>query len=128
MKIEHLAIWVDDIELLRNFYITYFNVNCSNKYTNQKRGFTSYFLSFGEDKTRIELMHISDIAKPVSKGNLKGLAHFAISVRGKDAVDALTERLRKDGYAIVGEPRTSGDGYYESVILDPEGNYIEIVA
>lgn len=127
-KIEHLAIWVEDIELIRQFYIKYFDVTCGNIYINPTRGFTSYFLSFGEDKTRIEFMHISSIANPPSRGNLKGLAHFAISVGGKCAVDSLTERLRSDGYEVVGEPRMSGDGYYESVILDPEGNYVEILA
>lgn len=127
MKIEHLAIWADDIELLRQFYMKYFNFSCGEKYINTKRNFTSYFLSFGEDKTRIELMHIPDMENPVSRGNLKGLTHFAISVGGKDVVNVFTERLREDGYTIASEPRTSGDGYYESAVLDPEGNYIEIV-
>ena len=127
MKIEHLAIWVDDIELLRAFYMKYFNMSCGEKYVNPRRNYTSYFLSFGEGKTRIELMHIPDMANPVSRGNLKGLAHIAISVGGKEAVNTLTEKLREDGYTIAGEPRTSGDGYYESVVLDPEGNYVEIV-
>ncbi|MDR2038902.1 MAG: VOC family protein [Bacteroidales bacterium] len=126
MKIEHLAIWVDDIEVMRQFYLKYFSIGCNDKYVNPKRNFASYFLSFGEDKTRIELMHIPDIANPVSRGNLKGLAHFAISVGGKEIVDILTERLRKDGYTIASEPRTTGDGYYESAVLDPEGNYVEI--
>lgn len=128
MKIEHLAIWVNDLELLRQFYTKYFNLTCGDKYVNSKRNFTSYFLSFGEDKTRIELMHIPDLSSPASRGNLKGLAHFAISVKDKETVTALTERLRKDGYTIAGEPRTTGDGYYESVVLDPEGNYVEIQA
>lgn len=129
MKIEHLAIWVNDIELIRQFYMTYFNMACSEKYINPKRNYTSYFLSFGENKSRIELMNIPDaIQNPVSRGHMKGLAHFAISVGGTEAVDSLTEKFRKDGYTIAGEPRTSGDGYYESVILDPEGNYVEIVA
>ncbi len=126
MKIEHLAIWVEDIELLRQFYMKYFNVGSGDKYVNTKRSYTSYFLSFGENKTRIELMHIPNMESPTSRGNLKGLAHFAISVGGKEAVNALTERLRKDGYTIVSEPRTTGDGYYESGVSDPEGNYIEI--
>lgn len=128
MKIEHLAVWVEDIELLRQFYMTYFNLSCSDKYINPKRNYTSYFLSFGEGKTRIELMNIPRMNAPESRGNLKGLAHFAIAVGGKERVDELTERFRKDGYIIAGEPRTSGDGYYESVVLDPEGNYVEIVA
>lgn len=127
MKIEHLAIWVDDIELIRRFYITYFDVTCNDKYVNTIRNFTSYFLSFGENESRIELMNIPDMQEPTSRGQLKGLTHFAISVGGKDAVNALTERLRNDGYTIAGEPRTSGDGYYESVVLDPEGNRIELI-
>lgn len=126
MKIEHLAIWVDDVELLREFYMKYFNFSCGEKYVNTKRNFTSYFLSFGKDKTRIELMHIPDMENPVSRGDLKGLAHFAISVGGKDIVNVLTEKLREDGYTVVSEPRTTGDGYFESAVLDPEGNYVEI--
>jgi len=126
MKIEHLAIWTDDIELLRQFYVRYFNVSCGEKYVNPKKNFTSYFLSFGNEKTRLELMHIPNMENLARRENLKGLAHFAISVGGKETVDALTERLRRDGYTIVSEPRTTGDGYYESVVLDPEKNYVEI--
>lgn len=126
MKIEHLAIWVEDLELLREFYVTYFSLSCSKKYRSTSRDFTSYFLSFGEGNTRIELMHMPNKGAPASRGDLKGLAHLAISVGGRDAVNALTERLREDGFVIASEPRTTGDGYYESVVLDPEGNYIEI--
>lgn len=126
MKIEHLAIWADDIDLLSEFYMKYFNVSRGEKYVNVKKNFTSYFLSFGGDKARIELMHIPYMTNPVSRGNLKGLAHFAIAVGGKNVVDVLTERLRADGYTIASEPRTTGDGYYESSVLDPEGNLIEI--
>jgi len=126
LKIEHIAIWADDIELLRQFYMKYFSVDCSEKYVNTKRNFTSFFLSFGEDKTRIELMHIPEMENPSGRGNIKGLAHFAISVGGKNVVDTLTERLRIDGYTIASEPRTTGDGYYESAVLDPEGNCLEI--
>ncbi len=126
MKIDHIAMYVEDIELIRAFYIQYFNLNCSVKYINPHKKFTSYFLSFQEDSTRIELMHTPDRAHPASRGNLKGLAHFAISVGGKDKVNELTETLRKDGYTIASEPRTTGDGYYESAVLDPEGNYIEL--
>ena len=128
MKIEHIAIWADEIELLRAFYTKYFDLNCGDRYTNSAKNFTSYFLSFGEGKTRIELMRIPDMESPASRGNLRGLAHFAISVGGKEIVNTLTERLRKDGYSILSEPRTTGDGYYESAIADPEGNYVEISA
>lgn len=126
MKIEHIAIWAEDIDLLCRFYATYFNTKSGEKYFNPKRNFASCFISFEEAETRIELMYLPNIEAPASRGNLKGLAHLAISVGGKEAVNALTERLREDGHPIVSEPRTTGDGYYESAVLDPEGNYVEI--
>lgn len=128
MKIEHLAIWVDNIDLLREFYMKYFNCDCGDKYFNSKKNFTSHFLSFKEGGTRIELMHIPEMETPQSRGNLKGLAHFAITVGDRDMVNILTETLRNDGYVIASEPRITGDGYYESAILDPEGNIVELLA
>lgn len=128
MRIEHIAIWADDIELLRRFYTKYFNLECGSRYTNPTKRFTSYFLSFGEDKTRMELMHIPDMQSPASRGDLKGLAHFAISVGSRENVNSLTERLRADGYTVLSEPRTTGDGCYESAVADPEGNRVEITA
>lgn len=129
MKIEHLAIWADDLEKMREFYLKYFDMTSNEKYTNEKKGFSSYFLSFGESKARLEIMNRIDIhEEPEKRGFSKGIAHFAISVGGKEAVDQLTERLRNDHYTIESEPRTTGDGYYESVVLDPEGNYVEISA
>lgn len=127
MKIEHLAIWVDHLELMRDFYVKYFQTTAGDKYTNEKKQYTSYFIFFGEDKTRLELMHKPDIApNSGQRGFTKGLAHFTISVGGKQNVNNLTERFRNDGYTIFSEPRTTGDGYYESVVLDPEGNYLEL--
>jgi len=129
MKIEHLAIWVDNLETMRQFYLKYFDFTSGEKYTNEKKGFTAYFLMFGDGKTRLELMNRKDIIhEPNKRGFMKGIAHFAISVGGKEAVNQLTERLRADNYTIESEPRTTGDGYYESVVLDPEGNYVEISA
>ncbi|HEU5053164.1 MAG TPA: VOC family protein [Hanamia sp.] len=127
MKIEHIAIWVDDLEKMRDFYSTYFGFNSSEKYTNEKKGFTSYFMSFGEGKPRLELMNRKDIHdEPGKRGYAKGMAHFAISVDSKEAVNQLAERLRNDHFTIESEPRTTGDGYYESVVSDPEGNLVEI--
>jgi len=127
MKIEHLAIWVTDLEAMRTFYETYFHATANTKYRNDKKQFESYFLSFAEGP-RLELMNRPDI--PANVNDLKkeyiGIIHFAISVGNKETVDTMTETLRKDGYSIVGEPRWTGDGYYESVVLDPEGNRIEI--
>jgi lactoylglutathione lyase len=127
MKIEHIAIWVEDIETMRRFYTTYFNAVSGVKYINPNTSYTSYFLSFGKNGARIELMHRPDITENPNRKNItKGLAHFAISTGSAAAVNELTERLRADGYTIASEPRTTGDGYYESVASDPEGNHIEI--
>ncbi len=115
-----MAIWADDLEMPRALYTKYFNLKCGSKYTNQSKNYTSYFLSFGEDKTRIELMHIPDMQNPASRGYLKGLAHFAIAVGNTEKVNTLTGRLRADGYTILSEPRTTGDGYYESAVADSE--------
>ncbi|MDN4164238.1 VOC family protein [Cytophagales bacterium LB-30] len=126
MKLEHVAIWVSDLEAMREFYQKYFNMRSGGKYENLQKGFSSYFLSF-ENGARIEIMKRNDITNAAGlKGMSIGLAHIAISVGNKELVDSYTERLRKDGFTIIGEPRTTGDGYYESVILDPEGNQIEI--
>lgn len=128
MKIDHVAVWVDDIEVMRSFYLTYFDTTCGEKYVNPTKGFTSYFISFGDGGARIELMNRTDITEvPVKRGFTKGMAHLCISIGSKDAVNELTERLRADNYAIASEPRTSGDGYYESAVLDPEGNYVELL-
>jgi len=126
MKIEHLAIWVRDLEKAKTFYETYFEAKSGEPYHNPAKSFTSYFLSF-ERGARLELMHRPDISKRLGQGvEAMGLTHLAISVGSKQKVDELTHRLRKDGYAVMGEPRTTGDGYYESVVLDPEGNRLEI--
>jgi lactoylglutathione lyase len=127
MKIEHLAIWVENLEEVKEFYIKYFDMTCGEKYTNIQKHFSSYFLSFRDSNTRIELMERPDILEyKGKKGIINGLTHFAISVGDKELVNSITEKLRRDNFIIQGEPRTTGDGYYESVVLDPEGNLIEI--
>ena len=129
MQIEHIAIWARDLERLKDFYTRYFLATAGDRYFNPKKNFTSYFLSF-TNGARLEIMQMPDI--PENKNDIQvqyvGLIHFAVAVGSKEGVDALTEKLRRDGYRIVGEPRTTGDGYYESVVLDPEGNRIEITA
>ncbi|RME99746.1 MAG: hypothetical protein D6772_07285 [Bacteroidetes bacterium] len=129
MKIEHLAIWVADLEKMKAFYVRYFDAKPNELYVNSRKGFQSYFLSFGEG-CRLELMHQATIPANVNDiyTQYRGLIHFAISVGSKARVDELTETLRQAGYPVVGEPRTTGDGYYESVVLDPEGNRIEITS
>ena len=129
MRIEHLAIWTYNIEGLRNFYIHYFGASSTGGYYNHTREFRSYFLIF-DDQCRLELMEMPNI--PKSKNDplkqFTGLIHFAIKVGSKPEVDRLTEVLRHDGFKIVGEPRTTGEGYYESIVLDPDGNRVEIMA
>lgn len=126
MRIEHLAIWVSDLELMRRFYETYFGATSGEKYYNPKKNFSSYFLSL-DTGCRLELMHKPEIISIENRAiTYLGISHFAISVGSKENVNALTEQLRTAGCTIEGNPRTTGDGYYESVILDPEKNRIEI--
>ena len=127
MKIEHIAIWTHDLEQLKSFYEKYFQVTAGEKYVNPTKKFESYFLKF-DDGCRLEIMKMPGIPKSTNDiyKQFTGLIHFAISLGSKERVDALTHILRIDGYEIVGEPRITGDGYYESVVLDPDGNRIEI--
>ena len=127
MNIEHIAIWSEDIEVLKAFYEKYFNASANQRYENTTKGFASYFLSF-ESGARLEIMQMEGIEKREKsiEKQLVGLAHFAISVGSEEAVNELTTKLQTDGYILVDGPRRTGDGYYESVILDPDGNHIEI--
>ncbi|WP_419494862.1 VOC family protein [Chryseobacterium bernardetii] len=129
MKIEHIAVWVKDLEKTRIFYQKYFGAISNEKYVNPVKNFESYFLSF-DNGCRLEIMTKPDLRENESsyKSQQFGIIHFAFSAGSKQKVNELTETLRNDGYTIAGEPRTTGDGYYESVILDPEDNIIEIVA
>lgn len=127
MKIEHIAIWTKDLEQLKEFYEKYFDATSNELYTNQKKEFRSYFLTF-DSGARVEIMQRPDIesASKAHEQEYFGYAHLAISVGSEKKVDELTEILRNDGYPILDGPRQTGDGYYESVISDPDGNRIEI--
>jgi len=124
MKIEHAAIWVKDLEGMKTFYETYFNGNANTKYHNKNKEFESYFLTF-DGGARLEIMRKSSINKPDQNDRI-GWAHIAISLGSKENVDQMTARLKKYGYHLVQGPRVTGDGYYESVIEDPEGNLLEL--
>lgn len=123
MKVEHIGIWVTDIEKMRTFYESYFNARSNELYHNKKTGFRSYFLEL-EQGSRIELTNKNHLSNRISDS--LGYTHLAISVGDKQAVDALTETFVKDGFPLLNGPRTTGDGYYEAVIQDPEGNLIEL--
>lgn len=127
MRIDHLAVWSEDIERLRVFYQAYFGAQAGEKYTNQRTGFQSYFLTF-EGGSRLEIMQMPGIPRSLDdpQAQATGLAHFAVATGSEGAVDALTARLAADGYTVAGQPRRTGDGYYESVVFDPDHNRIEI--
>jgi lactoylglutathione lyase len=123
--IEHVAIWTDDLERLRAFYERYLGGVAGERYENASTGFRSYFLDLGG--SRLELMHMPAVdQRPVGDQQRLGLAHIAFALGSEQAVDELTELLRSDGYAILDGPRRTGDGYYESIVADPDGNRIEL--
>ncbi len=125
MKIEHVAMYVNDLEGTRKFFEQYMGAISNNLYHNEKTGFQSYFLTF-EDGARLEIMNkpnMDDINKSLQR---TGFIHIAFSVGSREKVDLLTAQLKKDGYEIISGPRTTGDGYYESLVVAIEGNQIEI--
>lgn len=125
MKIEHIAMYVTDLEKAKDFFVKYFGASSNDGYHNPKTDFRSYFLIF-DDGARLELMHkpqLTDTEKELAR---TGYIHIAFSVGSRERVDALTAELKADGYEVVSGPRTTGDGYYESCILGIEGNQIEI--
>jgi len=126
MRIEHVAIWVADLERSREFYATTFGAVAGERYENPAKQFSSYFLSFPGSGARLELMTKPGLSK--SAHEALGYAHLAISVGSERMVDALTDRLRADGNGVIDGPRHTGDGYYEAVVLDPDGNRVEITA
>ena len=125
MRIEHAALYVENLENSRRFFEKYFSAVSGKLYHNPKTGFSSYFLSF-DDGARLEIMHRLGVGKRDSDTDTLGFAHLAFSVGSRESVDSITAELKADGYRVVSGPRTTGDGYYESCILDDEGNRIEI--
>lgn len=126
MNVNHVAIWARDIELLKEFYCRWFGAVAGERYHNPRKDFISYFLTFPDRGARLEIMNVPEIKDRGSTDKFKGLCHIAISLGSKEKVDEMTELMRNEGITILGEPRTTGDGYYESVIVDPEGNIVEL--
>jgi lactoylglutathione lyase len=127
MKIEHIALWCKNIDVLKDFYVNYFDARANDRYVNHSKNFSSYFLSF-ESGARLEIMQMASVSEltPSPYDQCTGYVHMAVSVGSEEKVDALTRRLQNDGYEILDGPRRTGDGYYESVVLDPEMNKVEI--
>ena len=125
MKIDHIAIYVCNLEGARDFFMQYFGSKSNEGYHNKRTDFSSFFLSF-DDNTRLELMTRPQLADMEKVRERTGYAHLSFSVGSKERVDALTAQLKADGFEVVDGPRTTGDGYYESAIVGFEGNLIEI--
>lgn len=129
MRIIHIALYVRDLERMKAFYLKYFDVTVNEKYHNPKTGLQTYFITFN-DGAKLELMSRPDMTTQdkAKTDDLyrSGYAHICIGMAGKEQVDELTGRLSADGYRVISGPRNTGDGYYESCILDPENNQIEI--
>ena len=125
MRIEHVAMYVNDLEKEKAFFETYFDAKAGDKYVHEEIGFSSYFLEF-QDGARLELMHNTEMDDIEKYRKRTGFIHIAFTVGGKEDVDRITEKIKNDGYELISGPRTTGDGYYESCILDPEGNQIEV--
>jgi len=123
--IDHIALYADDLEAMKDFFLRYFQATANELYHNPKTGFSSYFLSFGGD-ARLEIMHASGMRHPRKAMKQAGYTHLSFRTGGREQVDRLTKQLVDGGFELLSGPRTTGDGYYESSILGPEGNQIEI--
>jgi lactoylglutathione lyase len=127
VHIEHVAIWTRDLERLRAFYERWFGARSGERYENAAKGSSSYFLELGSG-ARLELMQMASIPEtrddPLAQAT--GLIHLAMSLGSEEDVDELTARLAEAGVPVLDGPRRTGDGYYESVVLDPDGNRVEL--
>lgn len=127
MRIDHAALYTADLERSRAFYEKYFDGTAGKQYHNLHTGLKTYFILFA-DGARLELMTRPAVEEPERSRRWADWTHLAFKAGTRENVDALTERLRADGYEVTSGPRVTGDGYYESCVLDPDGNTIEIVA
>ena len=125
MHIEHIAMYVNDLDKTREFFMKYFDATSNEGYHNETTDFQSYFLSF-DDGARLEIMNKPRMLEDEKDLNRTGYIHIAFSLGTKEAVDVLTEKMKNDGYNVISGPRITGDGYYESCIVGIEGNQIEI--
>ena len=126
MRIDHAALFCRDLEQMRQFFIDYFDARSNEQYHNPRTGLRTYILSFTEGSTRLELMQRPDVQDAEPSQSAIGYVHLSFAVGSRKGVDLLTRRLAADGYTVTSGPRTTGDGYYESCILGPEGIQIEV--
>ena len=126
MKIDHVALYVKDLEGAKEFYTKYFGATANSKYYNPKTGLETYVFAF-DGEERLEIMTRPELQENQKNAMRYGYIHLSFSVGSKQKVDDLTHRLKSDGYIVISGPRTTGDDYYESCVLDAEYNQIEIV-
>lgn len=126
MRIEHVGLWVNDMEKVAAFYAKYFGARVGALYQNPRKGFESRFLEF-DSGARLEIMKRTDVTQRAA-AEMLGFAHVALTVGDDARVDALAARFSADGLEPESGPRRTGDGYYECVVRDPEGNRVEIAA
>jgi lactoylglutathione lyase len=126
MHIDHIAIWTCNLEAEKDFFLKYFECKVNEKYVNPEKQFSSYFITFAGG-ARIELMNRADITTGRA-GETAGISHFAVNVGSREKVDMLTDEFERDEHVVIHKPRVTGDGYYESAVLDPENNVIEIMS
>ena len=126
MRIDHAALFCRDLEQMRQFFIDYFDARSNEQYHNPRTGLRTYILTFTEGSTRLELMQRPDVQDADPSQPAIGYVHLSFAVGSRKGVDLLTRRLAADGYTVTSGPRTTGDGYYESSILGPEGIQIEL--
>lgn len=126
MRIDHAALFCKDLEQMRQFFIDYFDARSNEQYHNPRTDLRTYILSFTEGSTRLELMQRPDVQDADPSLPAIGYVHLSFAVGSRKGVDLLTRRLAADGYTVTSGPRTTGDGYYESCILGPEGVQIEV--
>ncbi len=127
MKLEHIALYVEDLEAMKTFYVRFFGAASNQKYHNPRTGLQTYFLSF-EDGARLEIMQRPGMSPRATGEYPLGYVHLAFKLGSKEEVDKLTVQLHEFGCPLLSGPRLTGDGYYESVLADPEGNLLELVA
>ena len=127
MKIDHVAMYVNDLDAVKNFFVKYFNAVAGSKYSNFRNDFSNYFLKF-EDGSRLEIMTRNSAVDADKVRYRTGFHHISISVGDRNDVDDLLKKFDSDGVIVVSGARTTGDGYYAAVVVDPEGNEVEIIA
>ncbi len=128
MRIDHIALYCHNLEAMRNFFIRYFKAQSNAGYHNPRTNLRTFFLTFSEGSTRLEIMTRPELASSPQKRAYyaTGFTHLAIAVGNRTEVDTISSRLNDDGYPCISGPRITGDGYYEAVVKGPEGIEIEI--